>query len=245
MFEEYQGSQPAQECGQEYAGELGHTGEFIMTTGKALLPFQESTVDIRPERDGTDARSGVEASADALQFAGLLLGAAASPGVRTILFASASENTPARQMIYETALALRLIRSSRVAVVLLSESQPASLAPDSMYLLESSLSRDWTAAGDASLAMFYWHHREGGRTPVPASAFAELAVTIQERFDFILVDAGPVGSSPQPILLAPHCTATVLLVKPGITTVAEVQSSQTLLLQAKARLLGFAFVETA
>jgi hypothetical protein len=215
-----------------------------MTTGKALLPVPRSVADIRTERESTGDGNGLEANADALQFAGLLLGAAPSPGVRTFLFASASANTPARQMIYETAVALKLIRSARVAVVLLSESQPETVTPDDAYLLENALSRDWAANGDASLAMFYWQRREGSRTPVPASAFALLTETIQERFDFILVDAGMVGASPEPILLAPLCTATVLLVKPGITTIAEVQSSQTLLLQARARLLGFTFVET-
>ena len=213
-----------------------------MTTGKALLPLRQSTAEFGPERGESEDRGGIEANADALQFAGLLLGAAAPPG--TILFASASENTPSRQMIQETARALRLIRSCRVAVALLSESEPEQVAPDDQYLLEASLSRDWTAIGDASLAMFYWHRRPEGRTPVPAAAFAELAASMQGRFDFILVDGGTVGTSAQPVLLAPLCTASVLLVKPGITTITEVQTSQTLLLQTHARLLGFAFVQT-
>ena len=215
-----------------------------MTTGKALLALRQSAGEHGPEREEREDRGGLEANADALQFAGLLLGAAAPPGARTILFACASENTPSQQLIQETARALRLIRSSRVAVVLLSESEPEQVAPDDQYLLESSLSRDWSAVGDASLATFYWHRRPEGRTPVPAAALAELAGSMQGRFDFILVDGGPVGTSAQPVLLAPLCTASVLLVQPGITTITEVQTSQTLLLQAQARLLGFVFVQT-
>jgi hypothetical protein len=213
-----------------------------MTTGKGLFTSHPAAADFPPA--GTEETGAVQASADALQFAGLLLGAAAPAGVRSILFASASVNTPSQELIYETAQALRLIRGCRAAVVLLSP-PPTSLALGGMHAFESSLGRDWVGAGDANLAMFYWNHLEDGRSPITASAFSELARTIQDRFDFILVDAGAVGSSAQPILLASHCTATVLLVKPGVTTVAEVRSSQRVLLQAQARLLGFAFVETS
>jgi hypothetical protein len=214
-----------------------------MTTGKGLFTSHPTAVDFPPA--ATEESGAIQASADALQFAGLLLGAAAPAGVRSILFASASGNTPSQELIYETAQALRLIRGCRAAVVLLSPPPPTSLALGGMHAFESSLGPDWVGMGDANLAMFYWNHLEDGRSPITASAFSELARTIQDRFDFILVDGGAVGSSAQPILLASHCTATVLLVKPGVTTIAEVRSSQTVLLQAQARLLGFAFVETS
>jgi hypothetical protein len=215
-----------------------------MTTGKGLFTSQAAAADFAPV--GTEETGAVQASADALQFAGLLLGAAApAGGVRSILFASASDNTPSQQLIYETAQALRLIRGCCVAVVLLSPPSPTSSPLGGMHAFESSLGRDWVGTGDANLAMFSWNHLDDGRSPITASAFSELVRTIQERFDFILVDAGAVGSSAQPILLASHCSATVLLVKPGVTTVAEVRSSQTVLSQAQARLLGFAFVETS
>lgn len=211
-------------------------GMLVMTTGKALLPLNQSATDIQPARSG----------ADVLQFAGLLLGTTSQAGVRTILFACASENTPARRVIYEAAVALRVIRGCRVALILLSDIPPANGAQESTDSREGSLSRDWTVSENNGLTTFGWNHSlENGRAPVPASAFADLARTLQERFDFILIDAGTVGASPQPILLAPYCAATVLLVQPGITTVAEVHSSQALLSQAQARLLGFAFVESA
>ncbi len=208
-----------------------------MTAGKALLTISNSGPDTATEH----GKAGV----DALQFAGLLLGATASTGVRTILFASASVNTPVPDMMYETALSLRLIRGSRVAMILLSDSKPVAREPNSVSALEPPLSRDWASEGDSSLAFFRWRRPNSGRSPVPASAFLELIGGIEGDFDFILVDAGTIGASPQPILLAPFCTATVLLVKPGITTVAEVQSSKDLLMQARANILGFAFVETA
>ncbi len=216
-----------------------------MTTGKVFSSFQETPLENTPKSGDREVNTGVQPRADALQFAGLLLGAPSPAGIHTILFASASADTPSRRMIHETALALRLIRNSRVAEILLCESQPPSVDLDHMYLLESPLSRDWTATGDASLAMFYWNQKGNSHSSVPAAAFTELSATLQQRFDFILVDAGTVGSSALPILLAPLCSSTVLLVKPGITTMAEVQASQTLLSQAQARLLGFAFVEAA
>jgi hypothetical protein len=196
----------------------------------------QSGPDIPPEH----SRAGV----DALQFAGLLLGASASTSVRTILFASASANSLAPNMIYETALSLRLIRGSRVAMILLCESKRVDREPNSKSSLEPSLSRDWANEGDSNLASFHWDRPNSGQSPVPASAFVDLMRSIEGNFDFILVDAGTIGASPQPILLAPLCNATVLLVKPGITTIAEVQSCKALLVQAQAHILGFAFVET-
>jgi len=167
---------------------------------------------------------------------------------RTVLLATTSEGTPVLRGARQLALSLRLAKERKVAIVSLSEIgsqevQPVSTAGDLV------LDEPWRYAqpgGEGATLIYRAGSWSDGRASewVSAEAFSALLEKLSGRFDLILVDA---GSDPPPasqqLALAPLCSGTVLLVRPGISTAAEVQSCEALLHQGRARILGCVFVE--
>ena len=196
---------------------------------------------------GTDAAEKPgqsSAQSDALQFAGLLLGSAVEGhGSRVLMFCTASAGTPVWPLLQQTSLAIRQLRNSRVALVSLCGRKCASEELGGVELPADIGGPDWTVTGNAGQAVAHWRHSHGdGISTVPTVAFTDILDLIEPHFDFILVDAGAVPSSPQALMVASNCTGVILLVQPGITTTREVERSQMMLARARARLLGFAFV---
>jgi hypothetical protein len=202
----------------------------------------------RNRATGANAADGsvqISAKSDAVQFAGLLLGSAAEgQGPRVLMFCTASAGAQVWPFLQQTSLAIRALRNCRVALVSLYGRRSANQELEGVDLPSGIAGLDWTVTGKACQAVAYWRHdNDDGTSTVPTAAFTEMLDLIEHHFDFILVDAGSVPSSPQALMVASNCTGVVLLVQPGITTTREVERSQMMLARAKAPLLGFAFVE--
>ena len=167
---------------------------------------------------------------------------------RTVLFATASVGTPVLRNAKQLALSLRPAKERTVAIVSLTDrgSQEATPQSDPADLV---LAKEWRYApsGGTEPALISWVGSNPDDPPnnsISTSAVAALLKKLSRRFDLILVEAGsdPVPSSQQ-FALAPLCSGTLLLVRKGISTAAEVQRCETRLNQCKARILGCIFVE--
>lgn len=66
----------------------------------------------------------------------------------------------------------------------------------------------------------------------------ELLADVRSSFDYVLLEAGAVRTSPESLLIARHVDGVILVVEPGRTTVEAAQETTTQLRNAGAKLLG-------
>ncbi len=167
---------------------------------------------------------------------------------RTVLFATVSEGTPVLRGVRQLAQSLRPVKERRVAIVRLSETGSREARADASpadLVLDDPWKYAHSGGDEATLICWAGSRPENHASEwVSKDAFTALLEKLSGRFDLILVEAGSdPPPAPQQLVLAPLCSGTVLFVRPGISTSAEVQHCEALLSQCNARILGCVFVE--
>lgn len=192
-----------------------------------------------------DTAAKPDLNTDELQFAGVLLrGVEQLAATPIVLFATLSGAGRLPAAVRRVAEAMREVRRCKVALVQLSSSGDPTNDPTKLDLPELDHLRNWNVAGSATAAEFRWTGASAQSAGVvPAVEVMELFEKLKRNFDMICVDAGDVFASPNAIATAPRCSGVVLMVERDVTAARDVERGQRLLLQAGARVLGFAFTE--
>ena len=180
-----------------------------------------------------------------LQFAGVLLRSVETlAGKPIVLFAALAGASRQLNYIRRAVEAVREIGGCKVALVRFSPDRNESMGAARLDIPELSELRHWIAEGTANAAEIRWTGASLADTSiVPTIEVVDLFERLKNSYDMICVDAGDIFSSSNVLAAAPCCSGVVLMVERDVTAVRDVERAQRMLLQAGARVLGFAFVE--
>jgi hypothetical protein len=192
-----------------------------------------------------DAAVRMDLNTDELQFAGVLLRSVEKlVGKPIILFAALEGASKPLNSIRRVAAAVRQIGGSKVALVRFPAGGRESLSAATLDVPELKELRHWIAEGTANAAEIRWTGaNDDGTGIVPTLEVVHVFERLKEIYDVICVDAGDVFSSSNALATAPYCSGVVLMVERDVTAVRDVEHAQKMLLQAGARVLGFAFTK--
>jgi hypothetical protein len=209
---------------------------------------QSKTAEAGRSREG---KPGVlelpEARGDALRLAGqLCAGRTNRSSPLTLLFSATTAGLSASRLIYETGLALLHLNEAPVLLIDLCGSDGALVRICARSIrLDSILKHPpWSVEGLPSFALACLSGPETDPvTTVGSERFASFLELAKKRFSCILLDTGPVAESVVSLLVSAQCDGVVLCVKPGKSTLTEVQDAKTAFARANAKVLGFVFDE--
>jgi len=212
---------------------------------RLFVPFEKLSL---AGEAGTAAAAGTDRlpsnnslDAESRQFASLLVQCVAEQhGPPIVMFVPVSPGMPVSALVRTIAVAVRDVQRYRVALICLS-GKSLRFPLDTFEHAQSAGIQDWMLAETSQVTIVY---RTEHTDVVSADEFAGLLSRIRGQFDFIMVEAGSSPSTPQTFVVVPYCSGIVILVRPGITTVREVEQTQSKLTQARAKLIGCAFVNT-
>ena len=187
------------------------------------------------------------ARADALAIAGqLCTGKTPHPLPLTLAFATPTSGLSVSRFSYETGLALCHLLSAPTLLVDLGGT-PGELSRlyTQTYGSDSIATHaPWVIVGRTTLALA---RIEDPALPLLHAISSERFVAFLEfartRFSVILLDVGALPDSVVGVLTASHCDGGVLCLRPGKTTLAEVETARTLFTQTNSKIFGFVFDE--
>lgn len=216
--------------------------KHLLHTESGLTPISEGNVVA-----GTTTPPLPSARADALSLAGQLWAGKTSHTLPvTLLFASPTAGLSVSRFVYETGLALCHMLTAPVLLVdlggsngMLSRVYTRTHSSDSI-----ATHAPWTIDGGTTFALARLIEPTLSLlTAVSSERFVSFLEFARTGFSAVLLDVGAVPDSVVGVLAASHCDGIVLCLRPGKSTLSEVEEARTLFAQANSKLLGFVFDE--
>jgi hypothetical protein len=200
--------------------------------------------DLVPESVATTPKriAACELSPELRQFASLCAEfASRAEKPPSLLFASASAGTPSLPLVHSLGRAINELYGSRIAIVSFSEeSRPIALDSN----VDAPIAAEnWTITGNNEFLLAFWNAGATLPSGKKGVTFSGLITQIRDHFDLVLVETGEVLSATHTTMVAASCSGIVLLIRPGVTTIREIQQSKTLLARTNSAIIGCAFVE--